>query len=94
MYLSTGNQSHDVIIFQKKKKRTLLNWTLQVRVGLNFMFSAKAIGVINHRVHFLFKILISHVETTVLILGSVAEEPYILKQGATNTEEAKIGLSR
>lgn len=77
-------------LFTKK----LLNWTLQVYVGLNFMFSAKAIGVINHHTHFLFKIFFSCVETTVRIFSSMAGKPYIFMQGATNTEKAKIGLSR
>lgn len=63
-------------------------------VGLNFMFSAKAIGVINHHTHFLFKIFFSYVETTVRKFSSMAGKPYIFMQGATNTEKAKIGLSR
>lgn len=58
------------------------------------MFTAKAIGVINHHTHFLFKIFFSYVETTEMIFCSFAENPYIFMQGATNTEEAKIGLSR
>lgn len=63
-------------------------------VGLNLMFSVKAIGVINHRAHFLFKIFFSYVETTERIFCSFAGDPYIFMQGATNTEKAKIGLSR
>lgn len=95
LYFSTGNQSRGKVffcfffpfkVFQIGHCRCELDWIL-CSILKPLVLS---IITLSSYLKSLFHIL----KTTVRIFCSMAETPYIFMQGATNTEEAKIGLSR